>query len=157
MPDIPIDTLFIIGLVIASFVGKIFQKNQAKKPLSSKPQNSSKLEEPKPSLGDILKDAWERANQQDEIQPEFSKPAPPPPLPQESEEKVLQIKEEVVLPKANLTINTLAKQNTAYQHVKLKNHFGIKRELLSNTDTLKKAFVLKEILDKPVSLRTLPF
>ena len=32
MTELPIDTLIIIGLVIASFVGKFFQKKEGEKP-----------------------------------------------------------------------------------------------------------------------------
>ena len=44
-----------------------------------------------------------------------------------------------------------------YQNEEIEIHFGIKEELRSGPDSLKKAIVLKEILDKPLSLRTSPF
>ena len=57
MPDLPLDTLVIIGLVLASLIGRIFQKKQdpdessAKAP-SSQPSDSG------PTLDEVLKKAF---------------------------------------------------------------------------------------------------
>ena len=43
MPDIPLDTLFIVGLLLASFVGKLMEgraKNNKRAPMS-KPRSES--------------------------------------------------------------------------------------------------------------------
>ena len=76
MPDIPIDTLFIVGLLIASFVGKFIQKKPEKlqhlrSPTPLKPNTGNK----NPSLTEVLKEAWERANQPDDPLPEVKAPS----------------------------------------------------------------------------------
>lgn len=157
MPDLPIDTLLIIGLVIASFVGKIFQKNQDQPSSANKPQGSPTTGDSKPKLGDILKEVWARANQSDEPIPEFSNSSKPPPISGELQEKVMEIKEETISPKTTIPLKSLVNKDTIYQNEEIEIHFGIKEELRSGPDSLKKAIVLKEILDKPLSLRTSPF
>ena len=57
MPDIPLDTLLIIGLVIASFIGKLTQK-KAPIPKEGNKKPDSTQEDPvkgSPSLEDVLK------------------------------------------------------------------------------------------------------
>ena len=54
MPDLPIDTLFIVGLLIASFVGKILegkankskQGKKSKRPNAEKQRSETKNERP---------------------------------------------------------------------------------------------------------------
>ena len=56
MPDVPLDTLVIIGLVLASLIGRIFQKKQdpQKSPVKAP---SSQPPETEPSLEEVLKKA----------------------------------------------------------------------------------------------------
>ena len=42
MPDLPIDTLFIVGLLIASFVGKLLEGRSKNKNTTTKSQKTSK-------------------------------------------------------------------------------------------------------------------
>lgn len=157
MPDIPIDTLFIIGLIIASFVGKFFQK-KTEDPSSTKrkSEKSSKTDKKTPNLGDVIKEAWDRANQPEVLQPEFTETiAPAFPIeadePEYHAEKQL-IKEEILPHTAALKseedfpTSTQKEQNEA-------SHRWIKQNLFSGRNSLRQAFVLKEILDKPKSLR----
>ena len=62
MPDIPLDTLFIVGLLLASFVGKLMEgraKNNKRAPMS-KPQSESDGRENSENkdLGDILRETF---------------------------------------------------------------------------------------------------
>ena len=70
MPDINLDSLFIIGLILASIIGKIFKKGDPEEKQSGK-------EKKEPSLEDVIKNAWQKATNPDEI----VKSEAPPPLP----------------------------------------------------------------------------
>ena len=64
MPDLPIDTLFIVGLLIASFVGKLLEGRSKNKNTTTKSQKTSKkkgetVEEK--NLGDILRETFGEA------------------------------------------------------------------------------------------------
>ena len=54
MPEINLDTLFIVGLILASLIGKIFKK---KEPTDSIDKNVDS----ETSLEDVLKDAWKKS------------------------------------------------------------------------------------------------
>jgi len=64
MPDIPIDTLLIIGLVIASFIGKLTQKKASIPQAGNKDSDSTQEDPPRDSasLEDVLKEAWKNFN-----------------------------------------------------------------------------------------------
>src|SRR6056300_1405552 len=158
MPDLPLDTLFIVGLLIASFVGKFFQKKSGDESPSNNisigtPENKEKT----PTLRDVLREAWDKANQPKVLEPEFTESTPPP-LPFEYEEESINEDEEIrsekivpeVLPqmenKVQLGFSTAKNRNQG-------RHNWTKKELFSNRNSLKRAFLLKEILDKPKSLR----
>ena len=56
MPDINLDTLFIVGLILASLIGKFFKKKE--------PTDSSETSaDSETSLESVLKDAWQKATQ----------------------------------------------------------------------------------------------
>jgi len=70
MPEIPLDTLFIVGLLIASFVGKILEGKAKKKKEVSKPKRTHPPREdsaPEGSdseekgLGELLREAFGEA------------------------------------------------------------------------------------------------
>ena len=88
MPDLPLDTLFIVGLLIASFVGKFFQKKSGdESPSNNKPIGTPENREKTPTLRDVLREAWDKANQPEVLEPEFTESTPPP-LPFEYEELI---------------------------------------------------------------------
>jgi len=158
MPDIPIDTLFIIGLVIASFVGKFFQKkNEDASSSKSKPAKSSSTDGKNPTLRDVLKEAWERANQPEVLQPEFTDTTPPP-LPIEEVESETEdeklLSNEDILPQAVAIKKEQGFPTDTSRNSRQGTHSWIKRDLFSSRNSLRQAFVLKEILDKPKSLRS---
>ena len=56
MPDLPIDTLIIFGLILASLIGRIFQKKENSDSSEPAPQDAPTTEGA--SLEDILRKAW---------------------------------------------------------------------------------------------------
>ena len=69
MPDINFDTLFIVGLILASVIGQIFKKKE--QDTEQKKDNNSDFE---PSLNDVVKEFWAKAT--GELQSESSTPPP---------------------------------------------------------------------------------
>ena len=154
MPDINLDSLFIIGLILASLIGRIFKKGDPEEKKSGK-------ENDEPSLEDVIKDAWQKAtNPEKVVEREV-----PPPLPA----KLLNVTEiedaPPVLKKtsiSNPTLNIVPKANSSkkheFGHSVPQNEMSVKgniyKELLSSKSSLQQAFILKEILGKPVSLKS---
>lgn len=149
MPDLPLDTLVIIGLVLASLIGRIFQKKQNPEKNPAK-EPSSQSASTQPSLDEVLKKAFgppeivvedeyeEMVVSDHEIQ--LDQPVTidlePSPVPDPIPDPALSRKTEIESPLAeSLGISA-------------------RRELFTSQGSLRKAFVLKEILDKPVSLRS---
>lgn len=159
MPDLPIDTLFIIGLVIASFVGKLFQKKQNEASQPEQPYSKSDSKDRKPSLGEILKDAWVRANHPEDIQQDSLELTPPP---LSIEDADTDYNADILLEnstQSNQALSTDTGTHTnSYSNIKNPTkHSWVNTELLSGSNSLKKAIILKEILDKPISLRSASF
>jgi len=75
MPDINLDSLFIVGLILASLLGKIFKKKEP-----AEKEKPIQKEESSDSLEDVLKEAWQKVTNPRE---EFSEA--PPPLDYDSE------------------------------------------------------------------------
>lgn len=149
MPDLPLDTLVIIGLVLASLIGRIFQKKQNPEKSPTK-EPSSQAASTQPSLDEVLKKAFgspeivvedeyeEMVVSDHEIQ--LDEPATidlePSPVPDPIPAPALSWKTEIESPLAESP------------------GVSARRELFTSQGSLRKAFVLKEILDKPVSLRS---
>ena len=79
MPDINLDTLFIVGLILASLIGKIFKKKEPDDSVEKKIDSDTSLE-------DALKDAWQKVIKQPE-----EKTEPTPPLPTTSSLKITKV------------------------------------------------------------------
>jgi len=149
MPDIPLDTLVIIGLVLASLIGRIFQKKKDPQisPTKAPPDQPPSAES---SLDEVLKKAfgqpesWEEDEYEDMVAPhhpiQFEEPAEIEPQPPSSPDPIPT--PSLVQEMGNEPFPTESPRRKA------------RRELFASGDSLRKAFVLKEILDKPVSLRT---
>ena len=152
MPDI--DTLFIIGLVIASFIGNIAKKkakeNEPKREVEGKGSPPSE----DLTIEDALREAWKTIKQPPSDPGELS----PPPLvitpdPVESER---QFVEEKKIPK----IETSKQKEIRDLYIEESNdakdetEFDFKmKDFLRSKRSLKHAFLLKEILDEPISIR----
>ena len=148
MPDIPLDTLVIIGLVLASLIGRIFQKKQDPKKSADKPP-SSQASGSKPSIDEILKKAFGQTEilVEDEYDESITSSQP---VPFEQTEQT------------NLTTSSIPRSSPAPSSSRKIEKVPLlfespsrtaREELFSSRDSLRKAFILKEILDKPVSLR----
>tara|TARA_B100000902_G_scaffold344948_1_gene350654 strand:- start:14 stop:493 length:480 start_codon:yes stop_codon:yes gene_type:complete len=155
MPDINLDSLFIVGLILASLVGKIFKKKEpAEKEIPIQKEDSSE------SLEDVLKEAWQKVTNPNE---EFSEGSPPLNYDSELEEiavKTEEVPATVPIPEViDTTIQNsgMDSDTEGFWHTSEKkgnSHQGESyRKMLSSKSSLKHAFVLKEILGEPVSIR----
>lgn len=152
MPDINLDTLFIVGLILASLIGKIFKK---KEPTDSIDKNVDS----ETSLEDVLKDAWKKATNQSEEKTEA-----PPTLPTASSLKIAEVEKsrlpvDPISPKRQTIIDPALSNSisgsiwdSTDKKLKKKKRVAYKNQLSSKA-SLRSAFVLREILDQPVSIR----
>ena len=152
MPDINLDTLFIVGLILASLIGKIFKKKEPDDSVEKKIDSDTSLE-------DALKDAWQKVTKQPE-----EKTEPTPPLPTASPLKITEVEkpplpvisaspeiESIIDPTLNDSISGSIWDSNESK-VESRKRITYKKQLSSKA-SLKSAFVLREILDQPVSIR----
>ena len=154
MPDLPIDTLFIVGLLIASFVGKLLEGRAKKKNTNTKTQNSSRrgsetLQEK--NLGDILRETFGEA-----IEPLSEK---------KSDLKRVDNQKEIPLPNLqkhstrNSNMDVVPAEEISQRDEELhadnaiSTRHWLKYEALSSPKSLRRAFLVKEVLDQPPGLR----
>ncbi len=159
MQDLPLDTLLIIGLVIASFIGKLTKKK------SSAPQPNPKKKEFEQegsvevgaSLENVLREAWQNFSNPSQVDsPPKSVPETPLPFPVEKakyEENLLAKKEASQANKKDE--EPVFSYNQAVK--KKKSLVSITEDLNKSNQSLRKAFLLKEILDEPRSIRKSSF
>lgn len=153
MPDLPLDTLLIIGLLFASFVGNIFKKkSEIKDKDISKPTTTSPNEtnEKPGDLEETLRDIWKKAFQPQEQAP-VSRPLQEEDEPQTSRQRLVEKPKSKPLLKKKAVVSPAT--NTS-QPVSSRTPSWVVNELKDSPSSIKKAFLLKEILDKPVSLRS---
>jgi hypothetical protein len=179
MPDIQFDSLIILLLVLASLFGRLFKKKDDNASPSPPPRqtregpDADEVEEGAPQLRDVLRDFWEknrelgeqeyqRHQQSIEPIPEESVVAPPPP----------RVKDQSSVQKPKTPsgstdqIAYLQKGESTHWDATIKSQkafelsSGKTNDLaksivndLRSPDSLRKAFVLREILGEPVSLR----
>tara|TARA_Y100000588_G_scaffold307143_1_gene331104 strand:+ start:126 stop:677 length:552 start_codon:yes stop_codon:yes gene_type:complete len=178
MPDIPIDTLIILLLVLASLIGRIFQKKNEGEQESAPTTKSFDAEEKEEhaeedqeiDLGEAMRDFWRKA--QESAQPQAPtetnyepEEAPPPPKLSQAPSK-----ETVLLapPHEEWELETAVsrKIEEAQQKVERGPHEGAFDQInkenifvasllgdLKSENTLRKAFLIREILGKPTSLK----
>ena len=161
MPDLPIDTLFIVGLLLASFVGKLLEgRKKSRKPgeghTKHKPPRDDSIDtEGKKTLSDILRETFGEVIEQA--------------TPKEYSSKDTR-GDNVGEPKANLqpTAITNAKpvrkstptpsiENEGCQKTGKSTLTWIKNEAFASKSSVRKAFLVKEILDQPPGLRRSSF
>jgi len=148
MPDIPLDTLLIIGLVIASFIGKLTQKKASIPQAGNKDTDSTQEDPPRDSasLEDVLKEAWKNFNDSSDEpinEPITKTPAPLPRKKELLKKKVLEKKEPIF--------------SYDYDSSATGTFLTVTRDLKNSNKSLRKAFLLKEILDQPVSIKKTSF
>lgn len=156
MPDIPLDTLFIVGLLLASFVGKLMEgraKNNKRAPMS-KPQSESDGRENSENkdLGDILRETFG----------EVIEPIPENSLPHvERENESIEYSypkkaiTKIQKPDSNTPVQAFASITGSDDDTKKyrSNRDWLRSEALSSKKSLRRAFLLKEVLDQPPGLR----
>ena len=146
MPDLPLDTLVIVGLVLASLIGRIFHKKETPeaKPQGPSPEDSPMDEEN--SLEEMLRKAWpgEEELEQEALAEELVSQA----------EEIPQAVAPAILATPSPQVPAKASFKTEKPLVGPQKANWLKHELSSSQSSLRKAFVLKEVLDKPVSLRS---
>jgi hypothetical protein len=156
MPDINLDSLFIIGLILASLIGKIFKKGDPEEKQRGK-------EKKEPSLEEVIKEAWQKATNPEQIVKSEVEPSlPPNNLPTN---KVTEIENTSTVlnntsnfqPIVDFVPKPKSTKERGFWHSVPQNEISVKKnaykELLSSKSSLQQAFILKEILGKPVSLR----
>lgn len=155
MPDINLDSLFIVGLILASLLGKIFKKKEP-----AEKEKPIQKEESSETLEDVLKEAWQKVTNPRE---EFSEG--PPPLNYDSElpESTVtteEVTDTIPIPAViDTMVQTSLKDSDSKgfwqpSAKKVNSPDGESfRKMLSSKSSLKHAFVLKEILGEPVSIR----
>jgi hypothetical protein len=156
MPDINLDSLFIIGLILASLIGKIFKKGDPEEKQRGK-------EKKEPSLEQVIKEAWQKATNPEQIVKSEVEPSlPPNNLPTN---KVTEIENTSTVlnntsnfqPIVDVVPKPKSTKERGVWHSVPQNENSVKKnaykELLSSKSSLQQAFILKEILGKPVSLR----
>jgi hypothetical protein len=156
MPDINLDSLFIIGLILASLIGKIFKKGDPEEKQRGK-------EKKEPSLEEVIKEAWQKATNPEQIVKSEVEPSlPPNNLPTN---KVTEIENTSTVlnntsnfqPIVDVVPKPKSTKERGVWHSVPQNENSVKKnaykELLSSKSSLQQAFILKEILGKPVSLR----
>ena len=156
MPDLPIDTLFIVGLLIASFVGKMLEGRKKKererkkgtpreRPFNQEPVSDYEDDADEKGLGDLLNEAFGetiepipvRTNAKETTREHDYNLAEPLPLPSQTLERVTPDKSWDVLERVdrNETRNWL------------------KNEGLGSSQSLRRSFLVKVLLDKPPGLK----
>ena len=182
MPDISFDSLIIVLLVLASLFGRLFKKKKndegAPPPSPRQPAErpeSDEEEEDAPQLRDVLRDFWEknrevgeqehqRYQQRIEPVPEESVVTPPPPIvtlqapsPDHKTQTPPKTSDQVAYRQKGESTHrdATAKSRTAFELNSGKTNALAKSIVndLRSPDSLRKAFVLREILGGPVSLR----
>ena len=156
MPDLPLDTLIILGLVFASIVGRFFKKKDGASDaeVDEPAKKSQKNEE---GLQELLKKAWKEATGV----PSDSQPVERPPfIPTEKTisnqiEQRLDSDHTQGLKKSRENVPKIIHQKPPQGKRKAHNvsFQWVKQDLKTSRSSLKKAIVTKEILEKPVSLR----
>ena len=155
MPELPLDTLFIVGLLIASFVGKILEGKAKKKKEVRKPKRPhSPREDSVPEgsgpeekgLGELLREAFGEAIEpiQDEAPYQANLPENEPALLPDNITRITP-------PLAAYANKTTTKGSSDEQDFSARK--WLRTEALGSTRSLRRSFLVKEVLDQPVGLR----
>ena len=154
MPDINLDSLFIIGLILASLVGKIFKKKEPPKTDSPDKERADKE-----SLEDLFKGAWEAVTKPEQAELDSPRPKPPSLTPEQITEieelPVVESTSSVVEPSVSTAAHKYLSDDEwqPSKRRKSSNMGKRSRKILFSKGSLRNAFVLNEILGKPVSIR----
>ncbi|MDA0343279.1 MAG: hypothetical protein O3B07_03745 [Verrucomicrobia bacterium] len=151
MPDLPLDTLFIVGLLVASFVGKIIEAKAKKTKLDTPNQSKPQKVDRKSILPVPNKKEWDdlysetfgekvEENDQDNLSSAYS-----------AEEKIVLTNSSTLKNRKALSSSLDAKDFE--QTIQITTKKWLKTDALSSSKALKRAFIVKEVIDQPVGLR----
>lgn len=151
MPDLPLDTLFIVGLLVASFVGKIIEAKAKKTKLDTPNQSKPQKVDRKSTLPVPNKKEWDdlysetfgekvEENDQDNLSSAYS-----------AEEKIVLTNSSILKNRKALSSSLDAKDFE--QTIQITTKKWLKTDALSSSKALKRAFIVKEVIDQPVGLR----
>jgi len=151
MPDLPLDTLFIVGLLVASFVGKIIEAKAKKTKLDTPNQSKPQKVDRKSTLPVPDKKEWDdlysetfgeivEENDQDNLSSAYS-----------AEEKIVLTNSSTLKNRKALSSSLDAKDFE--QTIQITTKKWLKTDALSSSKALKRAFIVKEVIDQPVGLR----
>ena len=151
MPDLPLDTLFIVGLLVASFVGKIIEAKAKKTKLDTPNQSKPQKVDRKSTLPVPNKKEWDdlyietfgekvEENDQDNLSSAYS-----------AEEKIVLTNSSTLKNRKALSSSLDAKDFE--QTIQITTQKWLKTDALSSSKALKRAFIVKEVIDQPVGLR----
>lgn len=151
MPDLPLDTLFIVGLLVASFVGKIIEAKAKKTKLDTPNQSKPQKVDRKSTLPVPNKKEWDdlfsetfgekvEENDQDNLSSAYS-----------AEEKIVLTNSSTLKNRKALSSSLDAKDFEQTTQITTKK--WLKTDALSSSKALKRAFIVKEVIDQPVGLR----
>ena len=152
MPDLNLDTLFIIGLVLASLIGKFFRKKESTEP-------SEKNVATEPTLEDALKGLWQKATQGTEEKIESTHPLPSSIKPVEKFTEKEKPSDKIIISDKKTAVGSPLKSPAiqsvwnSQDTIKNKQETLTYKKLLSSKRSLRQAFVLREILGQPISIR----
>lgn len=154
MPDIPFDTLFIVGLLIASFVGKVLEgRAKKRKPKTSQTsQSTEQLDEEdyeEKTLDDLLKKVTGAGSEPKERQ-SFEITEDTYHDDDLNRDSILPLN---ILPEPALSKTYLQSFKHSESSSSQSSRNLLLEEALKSDKSLRQAFILKEILDQPISLR----
>ena len=152
MSDIPIDTLFIVGLLIASFVGKLFEgraKRKKESPVDYLPKSNQRERELTDSkdLGDLLRDTFTEV-----VEPNLKEDTP------FNKKRDSEINTKASFKTDKVVTHSISNkyssiQDGSRQKEDLTNSKGwLRTEGLKSNQNLRRAFLVKEVLGKPPGL-----
>jgi len=156
MPEIPLDTLFIVGLLLASFVGKILEgkakkKKEVSKPKRPHPPREDSLPEalgPKDKgLGELLREAFGEV-----IEPVHEEAPFEAKLPEKEPARLPNLTTQAK-PSSAIQANKTAAKKASSVEQEFSARKWLRTEALGSTRSLRRSFLVKEVLDQPVGLR----
>ena len=153
MPDIPLDTLFIVGLLLASFIGKLMEgkarNKKSKRDQGQQQSNSGKKEDGK-SLEDMLRESF--GEELDPVSPpsttyeKFSQQITDHPDDSEFSTK------DIPASTGHISTQQIRNPTNPFEDIKTKREW-LKQDAFKSRKSLRRAFLVKEILDQPLALR----
>jgi hypothetical protein len=156
VPELPLDTLFIVGLLIASFVGKILEgkakkKKEVSKPKRTRPPREDSIPEgsdpQEKGLGELLREAFGEV-----IEPVHEEAPYEANLPEKEPARLPDLTTQIK-PSSVIHANKEAAKKAPSVEQEFSARKWLRTEALGSTRSLRRSFLVKEVLDQPVGLR----